>query len=551
MLHTTFYLTFALVACTGGFSSRAEAQTAQGESAPAGTISGKVTFHGKALPGIIIALRRADGDSQFSPSARATSAPDGSYSLRGVRRGRWLVIPYAPAFVAATQDFRSTGGKMIVVAAGESVADVDFDLLGGGVITGRVTDSDGRSVIEERLSLIATDSTIPGGAARNIEERRVIMTDDRGVYRIFGVAAGRYKVAVGQPPNSARVATVRPAYQQTFYPGTTSLEKATVVEVTEGGEASQIDIVVGRALQSFRASGHIIDGETDKRVPDRRGGISRLSDNNNPNMYSTTYISNKKGEFQIEGLLPGRYAIFIQPDQNLPGYSELVQFEVMDKDVEGLVLKTQPGATLSGKVVVEGVQDKTFLAKLSQMRLNVYAYSAAGLPNWHSAIINPDGSFQLRGLPPGTASFNTVSSADPSLVKNLLILHTERFGIEQPRGIEMKANDHIDGLTVVIAFGTGVVRGEVRYENGALPPGARVTVRVTRTDKVNPLTGAEVDARGRFEIERLPPGSYWLDAAAYSPLVRGGISQARQQINVTGGTIDILVTLDLKPNTRP
>ena len=51
---------------------------------------------------------------------------------------------------------------MIVVAAGESVDGIDFALVGGGVITGRVTDSDGRPLIEERLNLIPADSPKPG-----------------------------------------------------------------------------------------------------------------------------------------------------------------------------------------------------------------------------------------------------------------------------------------------------------------------------------------------------------------------------------------------------
>ena len=44
----------------------------------------------------------------------------------------------------------------------------------------------------------------------------------------------------------------------------------------------------------------------------------------------------------------------------------------------------------------------------------------------------------------------------------------------------MKANEQIEGLTVMVAYGTGVVRGEIRYENGVLPPGSRVVVRVTQ-----------------------------------------------------------------------
>jgi hypothetical protein len=112
----------------------------------------------------------------------------------------------------------------------------------------------------------------------------------------------------------------------------------------------------------------------------------------------------------------------------------------------------------------------------------------------------------------------------------------------------MKANDQIEGLTVVVAYGTGVVRGEVRYENGTLPSGSRVVVKVTRTDTVNPLTATEVDARGHFQIDRLAPASYWLDLDVYLPPGRTGPPSLRQQIEVAGGVTETTFTLDLSPN---
>lgn len=560
MFQLVRYLTaLALVISSGGFFSSAEGQVDQAKRS-VGSIAGKVTVKGKGRAGIIVGLRPVDSGFPPRQLLKAISDEAGNYRFEGVGPGRWLVMPYAPTSVVVHYPFASTG-KMIVVAARESVDGIDFDLLGGGVITGRVTDSDGRPLIEERINLFPADSTLlaqgrhpsgadswPGVTIADPREPRSAQTDDRGVYRIFGLVAGRYKVAVGQPEKSGSVIATRRTFLQTFYPDTTNPGKATVIEVTEGGEVSNIDITVGRALRSFSAKGQIVENETGKPVPGRRWGLARLTDTRDTIFNPAASASNSTGEFKIEGLLPGRYAVFVQPDQNRPAYSEPVQFEILDKDIDGMIIKTQPGGSLSGKVMFEGMHDKTFFAKLSQMSLNVYVYSqATALPNWHSAAINSDGSFQIRGLQPGTASINTVSSADSTLVKNLLILHTERYGIEQPRGIEIKTNEQIEGLTVLVAYGTGVVRGEVRFENGVLPAGSRVLIRVTRTDKFNPLTGTDVDARGRFQIERLPPGNYWLDVDVYLPGGRRWPSPLRQQINVAGGFSDVTFTLDLNP----
>jgi len=554
-----YLIALALVIGNVGFLSVAEAQVARNKKSLLGTISGKVTFQGKGIAKVVVGLR--PGDPGFQPGLllKSTTDEDGNYRLTGISPGPWLVMPFAPRFVVANYSFGATG-KMIVVEPGESVDGMDFDLLGGGVITGRVTDADGLPLIDERINLIPADSpqlvgkhpsgsdSWPGVTIADPNEPRFSQTDDRGVYRIFGLAAGKYKVAVGQEQKGGFVTTTRRAFLQTFYPDTTNLTKATIVEVTEAGEVSNIDITVSRALRSFSAKGQIVASETGKPVPVRRWGLVKLTDNQDRSVIPTRSPSNNMGEFKIEGLLPGRYAVFVEPDQDAAAYSEPVQFEILDKDVDGLVVKTQPGASLSGKVMIDGIQDKAFFAKLSELRLNVYVYSAAiALPNWHSAAINPDGSFIIRGLQPGTASINTVGSADSSLVKNLLIRYTERHGIEQPRGIEMKANEQIEGLTVMVAYGTGVVRGEIRYENGVLPPGSRVVVRVTPTDKYNQLTGTDVDARGRFQIERLPPGSYWLDVVVYLPRGKWGPRPMRQQVNVAGDVTEVTFALDLKP----
>lgn len=550
MLHPIRFLILGLVISSVGFYSSAGAQLAPAKKRVAGAISGKVTIHGKGMAGIVVGLRSSEAGSEPGSLWKVKSDEEGNYGFNGVAPGRWLVIPFAPAFVVANSSPNSFGstGKMVVVAASESVDGIDFTLVAGGVITGRVTDSDSRPLIEERLYVIPADSpaTVEITAAPNVT--RAPQTDDRGVYRIFGLAPGRYKISVGQGEKSGFVTATRRAYQQTFYPDTTNPTKATVVEVTEGGEASHIDIIVSRTLKTFSAAGQIVDGETGKPVVGKRWSVARMTESWNTNYYPNNYPSNNNGEFRIESLLPGRYAVFVQSEQDVPAYSEPVHFEILDQDIAGLVIKTQPGATLSGKVVIEGIQDKTFFAKLTQMRLNLYVYApASGFPSWHSTAINSDGSFQIRGLQPGTASINTVSSADSSLVKNLLILHTERFGIEQTRGIEVKANELIEGLTVVVAYGTGIVRGEVKFDRSLLPAGSRVMVKVTRTDKYNPLTGTEVDARGRFQIERLPPGSYWLDVDVFSPAGRRGPSPMRQQVNVAGGVTEVTLAFDLNP----
>src|ERR1044072_8050281 len=94
-------------------------------------------------------------------------------------------------------------------------------------------------------------------------------TDDRGVYRIYGLAGGRYKVSVGADASDGIIRGGR--YQRTFYPDVSDQSKGAIVELKEGGEANNVDIKVGRATQTYAASGRVIDAETG--VPIARAGV--------------------------------------------------------------------------------------------------------------------------------------------------------------------------------------------------------------------------------------------------------------------------------------
>src|SRR5207244_12335072 len=68
------------------------------------------------------------------------------------------------------------------------------------VITGRVTDAENKPVVEERVSLQSVDEN--GAPSRfgvfSSPNDQMYQTDDRGIYRIYGLPAGRYKVSVGR-----------------------------------------------------------------------------------------------------------------------------------------------------------------------------------------------------------------------------------------------------------------------------------------------------------------------------------------------------------------
>ena len=235
-------------------------------------------------------------------------------------------------------------GKLVTVEPGEAIGEVDFTLTRGGVITGRVTDAEGRPVIGEGVLVAIVEGS---RASRepyfyNRFGYDSYQTDNRGVYRIYGLPAGRYLVSVGVSNNNDRSGynRGREYYPRTFYPGVTVESKATIIEVSAGGEATGVDITLGRRLRSFTAAGRVVDAESGKPVPDIviRHGLLFSEDQGSFEDYGGR--SNAKGEFRIESLLPGRYAAIAGAndwvgeleDKNF--YSDPVTFQVTDQDTQ-------------------------------------------------------------------------------------------------------------------------------------------------------------------------------------------------------------------------
>lgn len=517
-LARVMFVSLSLLVC--GTWARCAAQTTTAAKEAPASVSGRVTNGEKGMPGIEVMLTPPDPTSRIKAAARATSDAEGRFRMTGVPPGRYQLMAVAPAYVVSDM----TGwppGRTVNLSPGDAVEDFNFTLTRGGVITGRVTDSEGKPVIGEQVRVASADeskgqSGFGGGPGKT--------TDDRGIYRIYGLAAGRYRVSVGQDRNSGmiRMGGPRRFYRLTFHPDTTEREKAKVVEVSEGGETEDVDISVAKASRTFKVEGRFVSAETGRPVLDIQFGFGTVNAETKRigGFGFTGQKSNARGEFQVEELAPGRYAVFgIGGDQEVDWYSDTATFEIDDADVTGVEVKIHRGSTLSGVVHIEGVRDRAALAKLLQeanITANVEARNEVSAPRWGRAKLAPDGSFLLKGLRPGKLR---LSLGWPP-VKGLSLLRVEREGIEQREGLEIAEGAQVSGVRVVLAYGSSIIRGQVSLTGGVLPLGSRLMVQARR---VGAATGerlaaqpSEVDTRGRFVLEGLAAGEYELMLSVFS-----------------------------------
>lgn len=539
----------ALLLCCAGFCQRANSQTKPAKKNPEATVSGKVTFKGKPAPGVVVGLRSSQ-PAQFAPTYKATTDQDGNYRVSDVPAGSYEVAPVAPSFVIS--DVNNSTGQTVVITEAEHVEGIDFELVRGGVITGKITDADGHPIIEERVNLLPVDQRNQRGPVYPTSVN--FQTDDRGIYRMFGIRPGRYRVSIGEGNDNfyGRFGSVRPAYRTTFYPDATDPAKATVIEIEEGTEATKIDITLGEIVQGFSVNGRVVD-ESGKPVANVSIGLSRIivdGNNSSSSGGGTGARTDRQGEFRIEKLPPGKYSVSIYPPTDSDLRAEPVTFDVLDQDVTGLLIKSSIGASLSGVVVLEGVRDNSVLAALAQSHVSAYVREGQNITSGRADRLKPDGSFRVGGLRAGTANFSLDAMRN---VKGLTISRIERDGVIQPNGIQIQDAEHVTGIRIIVAYSNGSIRGVIKLENGTLPSSGRLMIQLTKPeDRLANVRPSMADSRGHFLIEGLAAGNYELMVIAYAPEWRGRPPTVKQIVTVADGAVtEVIVTIDLTPTPNP
>ncbi len=285
MLRSTHVCRRALIdlllvaACTLALAHTAPAQTPAPDNATtAGTIAGRVTSDGHGLAGALVALLPTEFTREARPAAKTKTDADGRYRLTNVPPGSYSLSVTAPAYISAdTTPNTARQGRLLNVAAGDRLEGLDFTLTRGGVITGRIADAEGKPIVEASVRLMPVDEADTRNSQFNARlSPYTFQTDDRGIYRLFGLPAGRYYVYVGESPgdNLVRMNGGSTYYPRTFYGDTSEMTEAKPVEILSGAEASGVDITVSKPERTYDVTGRIVD-EAGRPSPARASSVVR------------------------------------------------------------------------------------------------------------------------------------------------------------------------------------------------------------------------------------------------------------------------------------
>src|ERR1700752_461529 len=479
-----------------------------------GVIEGKVVNEsGQPLAGATLFVRAVNS---VMSGRSTTSDLDGSFRLTGLEPSLYIVSANVPAYANTPSDPTAP----VYYRLGDSAR---VEMIRGGVITGTVTNSMGDPVIGVRVR--ATVIRDAKGQAPKMPSFAFLEqpTDDRGIYRIFGLAPGTYLVSAG----GSGFSTSFNPYETdipTFAPSSTR-DNAAEVSV-KSGEESTVDIRY-RGEPGHSVGGTVkLSGSSNASIALTRAGSATLIGNG-------MQLPGMRG-FVFNGLPDGEYDVVAQEAFSSPGSSNLMmafsepkRITIKGADVTGVELVTKTLGSISGKVSLEPSKVPECQGKRPPLLVETLVRFQRPDKELEkndplvlrliSGSASPDanGAFSLRNLVPGKYQLEPRFYARYWYLQSIT---TSTVG-PKPQKIDAAANwtllkpgEQLTNLNITLAAGAASIRGSVPVPEGAALPAGLVAYLVpSEPDKAEDVLRffvTNIAEDGTFTFSNLPPGRY-------------------------------------------
>lgn len=462
---------------------------------------------------------------------RPTSTDEqGKFALENLTPGAYLVFAEVPGYVVAPDLDNNREQKYY--RPGDSLT---IRMIKGGVITGTVTTSLGEPVIGVRVNPVRLRD-LKGRVARQTASdlQREWKTDDRGIYRIYGLEPGVYLLSTGGKGFIQLIPEGYDADAPTYYLSATR-DNATEVTVHSGEELIGIDI---RYRDNNR--GHAISGSV--------SGATAAS----PMALVTVILNDAMTEafagmvmtpmapgmhsFAFAGVPDGEYIIAAVASDYGSG-SPPRKVSVKGADVTGLELAIVPYGSIEGRIAVEqalgaerkadcqnkssaSIEEVLILARLDskskEQGATGKAFSLFPLPI--DSTPNNKGEFRVPRLEAARHHIEARMPSEDWYVRAILLPPDPPS--TQPRdaarnGIPVKTGERITGMNITLVDGAAGVRGRVlpATEGVRLPTSLRlhlIPAEKESAEETLRFMEIAVQSDGTFAMTNLAPGKYWM-----------------------------------------
>jgi hypothetical protein len=501
---------------------------ARQQPAPTGSIEGVVlrADTGAPIAGAQVTLTTAsvatpaDGPS---PPVNGTTNAEGKFSFTGLKTASYRVAATANGFIRQQygQGSPNGQGRLIYLAANQSMKEIVVRLAASGTVSGRVFDELGQPATGAAVQLLRVVYTFRG---KSWQESATARVDDRGDFRIYALTPGRYYIAAGTTPGAsapARGGGGGPAtaarYSIVYYPNAPELDQAASIDVKPTGEVS-VDMHVRRVTQTYRVRARVVDP---RGIPLPQNVNYALAYRWLDRSFSTgaRIPDPATGIFEMQNVAPGEYTLKVQaeyPQTGNPGdgFARLsvqtrgqITFRVIDKDVEDLVVPVTLAGTANGRVVVEG-QTISALAPLDRIFFNI-SPTVLGTATSPTVYVPPaaqppkaDGSFQVFGLRDDEVRMNMSGFPSGFYIKSM------QYDGRDILGKGFKFNGSGSEFVITVRAGAVQINGKLTDAKSQPVPGAQVFLLPSDRMRLDLFKTATSDQNGAFSFPNLPPGDY-------------------------------------------
>lgn len=550
-----------LVLCTAMIAFAQQPATTPTANIPegqkTGSIKGRVTGNdGQPMASIpVMAIpfgrsgirRQGSGQPVAMPSQTVTDE-EGNFEFPNLAPSSYSISASIPGYVAPMPESSDGEEENLnnLYRLGEFA---NITLVKGGVITGKVRNANGEPLTGVSVSAIRIGNA--NGEADELSAARSFgrnwRTDDRGVYRIYGLIPGSYIVQAGQMGDQGRALSPFSQDAPTYYPSS-ARDAAIPLAVRPGDELTGVDIRY-RADKGHSVGGKAVIAATANKANTQSsnndfGGMEiRLSLAGTDSVVATTFQSDRSQTrgFAFYNIPDGEYELSARrgggaTESDL--VSEPRHVSVRGADVSGVQLGLTPLALLSGKITVERAAANSAAACPSPRRsfteeillsahhtdaandnrksapLRPIAPSPAGdflfrnleAGRWRLSVSLPDETWYVRSIQTGNPATPTAATATRKTAPAV----TAAAANLGRNGALLKSGEKLTNVTVTIAEGAAGLKGRLSEPGKGKMQIHLIPAEKENADDVLRYAQTNTTGEGTFQFKNIAPGKYLL-----------------------------------------
>ena len=478
------------------------AQVAPGEAGDDGSLEGAVINEATKEP-----VRKAQVTIIPGNAPPAITDANGRFVFRNLAPGTYSLHAQHPEFPQIVSGLAATSPLTVTLAAHERKSDLVMTLTPGASISGQVVDEDNKPVAGCYAQAMQFATGAPGN---RLYGTRAATSDDRGEYRIFGLARGHYyvsaqcsqllPVAHGLARRGPDTDVPERRYGTQFYPDSPDPSGASRVMIAAGANVTGIDFHV-HAIATVTVRGRV-NGDADAmslrprvELVSRDRALSALV------RYPAT-VNPETGAFHIPGVPAGAYSLIASAQDKRHVYEANVPVDIGPDPPQPIDLPLIPGGDFTGTIDIESDPPKPAVESV-HIRLTPIDPEMSG--SWPEAKVGIDGTFSLSGVVAGRWCLRADNLH--GYVKSLSV------GGQEMRSCVFNVLPGGGGaIRVVVSTKLARLEGTV---NGMTPEAGSVLLILKPEDPeaISSQRSLLVSADGRFSMSGVEPGRYRLYAA--------------------------------------